>query len=203
MHEHQHEHGRDRHGNPDDLREYIARLEDPSRLEWQRPDDVVRALGLKRGSVVAEIGSGTGYMSVRLARKVGRTGRVFAVDVEPRLLTLVRDRLTSDRVPWITPVLGLPDDPLLPGESCDRILMVNAYHHLPDRPRALRRMARLLRRGGRIALIDFHDRELPVGPPPDHKVSRETALREVTRAGLKLERELDFLPYQYFLIIRA
>ena len=190
------------HGNPEDLDAYIARLEDPARDEWQRPDAVVAALGLRRGQTVGEIGGGPGYWSLRLARKVGPAGRVYAVDVEPRLLEVLRQRLEERKVGNVTPVLGLPEDPLLPVASCDLVLLVNAYHHLPDGPAYLRRLARALRRGGRIVNADFHKRETPVGPPVEERVSREEFLAGARRAGLVPVAEHDFLPYQYCVALR-
>jgi ubiquinone/menaquinone biosynthesis C-methylase UbiE len=197
-----HEH-RDAHGNPADLAHYIERLEAPDREEWQKPDEVVAALALRPGYIVADLGAGPGYFSLRLARKVGKRGRVFAVDVEPSILTVLRERLAAQKIERITPVLGLPDDPLLPEASCDRVLSVNAYHHYPDGPAALRHMARLLRRSGRLAVIDFHKRESPMGPPLEERVAREDFLRDVGRARLKVATELTFLPHQYFFVLRA
>jgi ubiquinone/menaquinone biosynthesis C-methylase UbiE len=191
-----------KHGNPDDLEAYIARMEEPERAQWQKPDEVVSALKLKSGQVACDIGSGPGYFSLRLARSVGDSGRVFAVDVEPRILAALRKRIESAGARNVTPVLSLPDDPLLPRAACDLILIVDTYHHFPNGPAYLRGLSRSLRPGGRIVNIDFHKRELPVGPPVDHKVAREAFLRDAQSAGLKLLAEHDFLPYQYFLVLQ-
>jgi ubiquinone/menaquinone biosynthesis C-methylase UbiE len=191
------------HGNPDDLVGYIARLESPERAEWQKPDEVVAALRLRAGHVVADMGAGPGYFSLRLARKVGKGGRVFAVDIETALLSALRDRIAAQKLTQITPVLALPKDALLPPASCDRVLSVNAYHHLLDGPAALRRMAALLKRGGRLAVIDFHKRETGMGPPVRDRVSREAFLKDVKRAGLRVAAEPSFLPHQYFFLLRA
>jgi ubiquinone/menaquinone biosynthesis C-methylase UbiE len=189
------------HGNPADLAAYIERLESPERAEWQVPDKVVAALGLRPGQVVADLGAGPGYFSLRLARKVGKRGRVFAVDVEPALLSVLRQRVASGKVVQITPVLGLPENPLVPPASCDRVLSVNAYHHYANGPAALREMASLLRRGGRLALVDFHKRETGVGPPVEERIDRDTFLAHAERAGLRVHKELTFLPYQYFFLL--
>jgi SAM-dependent methyltransferase len=101
----------------------------------------------------------------------------------------------------VTPVLGLAHDPLVPAVACDLILVVNVFHHVPEKAAYLRRLQDGLRPGGRLALIDFHKRELPVGPPVDHKLSREDCLEQVHAAGLQVATELDSLPYQYFLIV--
>jgi len=194
-------HGKDHHGNPADLDGYIARMEEPSRAAWQKPDEVVRALGLRPGQAACDVGAGPGYFSLRLARAVGEAGHVYAVDVEPRILSVLRDRVQSSNARNVTPVLSLPDDALLPAASCDLILIVDTYHHFPDGPAYLRRLSRALRPGGRIANVDFHKRELPVGPPPEHKVAREAFLADATAAGLRLAEEHTFLPYQYFVVL--
>jgi len=194
-------HGKDHHGNPADLEGYIARMEEPSRAAWQKADEVVRALGLRPGQAACDVGAGPGYFSLRLARAVGEAGHVYAVDVEPRILSVLRDRVQSSNARNVTPVLSLPDDALLPAASCDLILIVDTYHHFPDGPAYLRRLSRALRPGGRIANVDFHKRELPVGPPPEHKVAREAFLADATAAGLRLVEEHTFLPYQYFVVL--
>lgn len=190
------------HGNPEDLEACIGRLLDPARARWQKPAAVVRALGLRPGQTVAEIGAGVGYFTGRLARAVGPRGRVYAVDPEPRMLEALVARLARAGARNVTPVLGRDDDPLLPPASCDLVLAVNTYHHVPDGPVFLRRLTRLLRPGGRLANVDFHRRETPVGPPLEHRVARETFVREAARAGLRRAVERDFLPYQYFLLLK-
>jgi ubiquinone/menaquinone biosynthesis C-methylase UbiE len=195
-------HTRGTHGNPADLASYLERLESPERATWQMPDKVVAALGLRRGQIVADLGAGPGYFSLRLARKVGRQGRVFAVDVEPAILNVLRERIEKQKVFQITPVLGLPENPLVPPAICDCVLSVNAYHHYSGGPAALRRMASLLRRNGRLALIDFHKRETAVGPPLEERIARETFVGHAAKAGLRVDRELGFLPHQYFFLLK-
>ena len=201
-HAHHHE-ARDVYRNPKDLKAYLKRLLSPDRDAWQLPDRVVRALSLRKGACVAEIGSGPGYFTSRLARAVGKGGAVYAVDVEPQLLCVLRDRLQKGRIVNVTPVLAYGTDPLLPPCSCDLILVVNAFHHFHDLPAYLRRLKAALRRCGRIVNIDFQDRETPVGPPVDHRLAREDFLASARRAGLRLVDEPTFLPHQYFLILSA
>ncbi|MFL5436895.1 MAG: class I SAM-dependent methyltransferase [Myxococcales bacterium] len=194
---HEHQHGK--HGNPEDVDSYIARMEEPGRAAWQKPDEVLKALGLAPGQVVCDIGAGPGYFALRAAR-LGT--QVFAVDVEPRILQALQKRIAKSGLRTVTPVLGLDDDPLIPERACDLVLVVDTYHHFPDGPAYLQRLARSLKPGGRIANIDFHKRELPVGPPVQHKVTRDDFLRDAQAAGLELDKEYDFLPYQYFLVLR-
>jgi SAM-dependent methyltransferase len=193
---------RDRHGNPTDFAAYVARLDDPGRGKWQLPDRVVAALGLKKGGRAAEIGSGTGQFAIRMAKAVGEDGRVFAIDVEPRMLDLLAERAAAAKAWGIVGLLA-PEGGGLPPEPVDAILMVNVLHHVKDRADYLRALATRLNPRGRIAIVDFHERELPVGPPPDHKLARADAIAAVKEAGLRLVREEKFLPYQYFLIAGA
>jgi SAM-dependent methyltransferase len=193
---------RRRYGNPADLEAFIRRQMDPGRARWQKPDAVVRALGLRRGQVVADVGAGPGFFTLRLARAVGPTGQVYAVDPEPSVLDVLRERLGRSRVRNVTPVLARADDPMLPAGCCDLALVVNSYHHVPDGPAFLRRLAQALTRGGRIVNIDFARRETPAGPPVEHRIARERFLRDARRGGLDLVAEHRFLPYQYFLVLR-
>jgi ubiquinone/menaquinone biosynthesis C-methylase UbiE len=192
-----------RYGNPADIARMIARQLAPDRAEWQKPGAVVRALGLRPGQIVADIGAGPGYFTMRLARAVGPRGHVYAVDPEPAILAALRERLAAARTSNVTPVLGRADDPLLPAGRCHIALIVDSYHHFGDGPGVLRRVARALRRGGRLVNIDFAKRETPMGPPLEHRVAREDFLRDARRAGLQFVSEHAFLPHQYFLVLRA
>jgi len=200
-HGHGHGHAHGSHGNPGDLEAYVARLDDPERARWQKPARVIAAAGVQKGHVVCEVGGGTGYFALRLARAVGRAGHVYAVDPEARLLEILRDRVAAAGARNVSPILALPSDPLIPDASCDRILIVAAYHHFPDGVASLRALRRKLRRGGRLVNVDFREGELPVGPPPELKVGRAEFLRDAGRADLTLVREETFLPYQYLLVL--
>ena len=200
---HAHERGYDRHRNPNDLAAYLARLEDPTREQWQQPDAVVAALRLSPGQTVAEIGAGPGYFSLRLARAVGDAGHVFAVEVEPRILEVLRERIAASGLRNLSPVLALPDDALLPRASCDCVLLVNTFHHFAEPVAALLRLSRSLRPGGRLVNIDFHARETGMGPPLAHRVPREQFLSWVEAAGLRLVEEPEFLPHQYFVVAQV
>lgn len=196
-----HEHPEER-GGPTALDAYVADMEDASRAAWQRPDEVVRALELEPGDTACDIGAGPGYFSLRLARVVAPAGHVYAVDVEPRMLEALNERLERASVDNVTPVLSLPADPLLADRLCDLVLIVNTYHHFPDPPRYLKRLTRALRPGGRLVNIDFHKRETPHGPPVARRVAREDFLNDARGAGLEPLGEPAFLPYQYFVVLR-
>ena len=185
-----------------DLVGYIASLEEPGRAEWQKPDEVIRALNLAPGETLCDVGSGPGYFALRAARRLEKSGWVYAEDVEASMIDALRDRISQARLSNVTPILGLPDDPLLPREACDVILVVNTYHLFPNGPAFLRRLAKSLKPGGRLANIDFHKRETPQGPVLTRRVARETFLADAQRASFRLFGEETFLPYQYFLLLK-
>lgn len=191
------------YGNPSNLDDYIAELSSPARDAWQKPDQVVAALGLKAGETACDIGSGPGYFTLRLARAIGPSGFVYAIDVEARMLQALRERLERARVRNVAPVLALSDDPLLPPGACDVVLVVNTYHLFPDRAGYLKRLRQSLKPRGRIVNVDYQRRPTPIGPPLDHRVARETFLSEAKAAGLSLAGEQSFLPYQYFVVLQA
>jgi ubiquinone/menaquinone biosynthesis C-methylase UbiE len=193
---------RDRHGNPEDFAHYLARLDDPERDAWQKADEVVRALDLREGAVACDLGAGPGAFALRLARAVGPRGRVHAIDVEPRMLEILGSRAREAGLANVNAILAPGGDVAVPPEPCDAILVVNAFHHFPDGAAALRRLGGALAPGGVLANVDFHGGELPVGPPADHKVSREAFLEAAAAAGLEVAREETFLPYQYFFVLR-
>jgi SAM-dependent methyltransferase len=197
-----HGHARDRHGNPEDFAAYLAKLEGSDRAGWQKPDEVVAALGLRPGGVAADVGVGPGYFALRMARAVAPSGRVHAIDSEPRMLDLLRERAAAAGVANVLPHLAADGVPVIP-EPVDVVLVVNTYHHFPDGPATLRALAARLRSGGRLVNIDFHAGELPVGPPPEMRLSREAFLDAADEAGLWLAEERTFLPYQYFLALGA
>ncbi len=186
---------------PEDLKSALKRQLAPRRKKWQKPEAVVRALGLRRGQVIAEIGSGPGYFTPRLARAVGRAGHVYAVDPEGAVLDVLRKRLKQAGVRNVTPVLGRADDPLLPAGRCDLAVIINVYHHMHGGPAFLRRLAARLAPGARVVNVDWNETS-EFGPPPKRRVPRARFLRDARRAGLRLVGERTFLPHQYFLELR-
>jgi len=200
---HHHDHNRDHYGNPKDLKAYLDRLEGPARKEWQKPDVVVRSLRLKPGQTVAEIGSGPGYFTLRLAKAVGKRGRVFAAEVEPKMIAILRDRLEQKKVTNVTPVLASQHDSHLPAGLADVVFIVNTFHHFPNGSAYLRALEACLMPDGRLVNIDFREGDLPVGPPADHKMSRADFLKLAKAVGFTLAAEHTFLPYQYFVELRC
>jgi ubiquinone/menaquinone biosynthesis C-methylase UbiE len=183
-----------------DPQAYIAMLENPKRDAYQKPDEVVAALALKPGETVADIGSGSGYFTLRFAPKVGPAGRVYAVDVDPEMVRHLNRRLREAGVRNVQTVLADPADPLLPDASVDRFVVVNTWHHVEKQPEYLALMKRMLKPGGQVVMIDYQKRELPVGPPLAMKIAREDLVAQMAKSGFRLAQEHTFLPYQYFLV---
>lgn len=186
----------------DDVERWVRRFDDPSRDAWQKPEAIIEFLGIPHAAVVADIGAGTGYFTVRLARAVGGQGRVLAVDVEPSLVEHVRERAASQHLDSIEAILAAPDDPRLPDAGVDRILIVDTWHHIDDRLAYLARLARALRPGGSVVVVDFREGELPVGPPPGHKMAESRVRAEFAEAGWTFVEASEALEYQYVLKFR-
>jgi len=183
-----------------DVPYWSAVFDDPARDAWQKPKELVAALGLRHGNVVADLGAGTGYLSRLLAAAVGPEGTVLAVDTEPNLVVHLRERAEREKTANVVPILASAGDPRLPAGLVDLILIVDTYHHLDARRTYLPALRRFLRPDGRVAIVDWHKRELPVGPPPEHKLTREQVLDEMRASGFVLAAEHAILPYQYFLV---
>jgi ubiquinone/menaquinone biosynthesis C-methylase UbiE len=183
-----------------DTKAYIAMLEGPARDAYQKPDEVIRALGLKPGETVADIGSGSGYFTLRLARAVGESGHVYGVDIDPDLIRYLNRRIRDTGLRNVHTVLAEPDDPLLPDRSVDRFIIVDTWHHIENQDRYLALLKKLLKPGGQIVMIDYQKRELPVGPPVSMKIARTDLVRQMLDNGFRLVKEHTFLPYQYFLV---
>jgi ubiquinone/menaquinone biosynthesis C-methylase UbiE len=183
-----------------DPQAYIAMLENPARDAYQKPEEVLKALALREGETVADIGAGSGYFTLRFARAVGESGRVWAVDVDPAMILHLNRRVHETGLWQIRSLLAPPDDPLLADASVDRFFICDTWHHIDAQERYLALMKKMLRPGGQVVMIDFQKRELPVGPPLAMKIAREALVEQMQRAGFRLLREHGFLPYQYFLV---
>lgn len=183
-----------------DPKAYVAALEDPERDAYQKPDEVLQALDLKAGQHVADIGAGSGYFTLRLAHHVGPTGRVHAVDVSPDMIAHIDRRVAAAGLRNVRTTLAPPDDPRLPDASIDLVFVCDVWHHIENQTAYLAKLRRALKPGGRLAMLDFHKRELPVGPPAEMKIAREELLAQMERARFRVTAEHTFLPYQYFLV---
>ncbi len=168
--------------------------EDPERASWQFPGRVIESLALQPGDRVADLGSGSGYFTFRLAEAVGPAGRVYAVDIDEDMNELVEDRAREKGIDHVETILARKHDPRLPESGVDLILAVNSYHHLENRTDYFKNVARSLRPGGRVAIIDFREEAFR------HHTQKKVLLREMKEAGYRVARDFDFLPRQNFLI---
>jgi SAM-dependent methyltransferase len=182
-----------------DAEKWAKVFDDPERDAWQKPHEVIQALALKPDAIVADIGAGTGYFSVRFAHMLPQ-GRVYGVDTEPGMVKHLAERAKREGLKNITAVAGKPGDPRLP-EKADLVVLVDVYHHVEDRERYFRNLQKALKPGGRVAVIDFR-MDSPVGPPKRARVAPGAVKSELKRAGYVLAQEHAFLPNQYFLVFR-
>lgn len=178
---------------PQSSEEYARVLNDPKRDAWQMPHEVIVALNLQKDESIADIGAGTGYFSKRFAR---HAGVVLAVDIDGKLLEQAAQGAPGN----LKTVLAAPDDPRLPAKSVDTIFFCDVLHHIDKREAYYPKLERALKPGGRIVVIDFQKRESPVGPPLSMRMSKEDVEGEFSRAGFRKTKEIELLPYQYFLI---
>ena len=170
-----------------------------NRNEWQQPERVIQSLQIKPGDHVADLGSGGGYFTFRLAKAVGPSGKVYAVDVDPDMTDLVAKQAKKENVGNIEVILAKPDDPLLPATGVDLILTVDTYHHIGNRVSYFVNLRKYLRPDGRIAVIDF-DRRAWLEGLFRHYTPSEFIKREMEDAGYTLKHEFNFLDRQSFLI---
>ena len=161
------------------------RLEDPERLRWLPPEDVLALLNIVPGEVIADIGAGTGYFSLPMAERAGNTGLVIAVDAQAEMLDWIRRKMEASGISNIQMVHAEAQATTLPRKSCDLVFMANVWHEFPDRVAVLAEAARILKRGGRLAILDWRPYvERVAGPPLDHRLSVESCTREMENAGL-------------------
>jgi len=179
--------------------QWASVFDDPARDAWQKPHEVIEALALSPRATVADIGAGTGYFAVRLAHMVPE-GKVVAVDTEPDMVRYLAERASKSGLTNLVAVQGTPASPKLP-EKVDQVLLVDVFHHIDDRVRYFRDLRASLNAGGKIAIIDFRQ-DSTVGPPTQARLAPEQVISELTQAGYTLDKTLDFLPNQYFLIFR-
>jgi len=182
-----------------DAEKWAKAFDDPERDAWQKPHEVIRALGLAPDAAVADIGSGTGYFAVRLAHAVAK-GRVYGVDIEPDMVKYLADRAKREGLANVFSVAGRADDPRLPAKV-DLVLMVDVYHHVANRESYFTRLAGSLKPGARVAIIDFRENS-PMGPPRRERIAPSRVKEELARAGYSPVEEHAFLPNQYFLVFK-
>lgn len=184
----------------------LGLLEGPDREAWQKPDLIMDVLGIADGAVVADLGAGGGWFTMRLARRVGPNGLVYAQDIQEEMIDAIRRRVVRENLSNVRTVLGTVSDPKLP-RGLDAVLIVNSYHEMdvPENPDSiltlLRNLAAVLKPQGRIGVVDFTPGNGGPGPPAGERVPQEGLIKTAAAAGLRLTRRELVPPYQYLVVL--
>ena len=183
----------------------LGLLEGPDRDQWQKPEQIMDALGIADGAVVADLGAGGGWFTIRLARRVGPNGLVYAEDIQPEMIEAIGRRVQREGLANVRTILGTANDPHLP-RGIDAVLIVDAYHEMeePADPRAivalLRNVERSLKPQGRLGIVDFSPGGGGPGPVPEERVAPAAAIKAAAEAGLQLIAQEAVLPFQFLLV---
>jgi len=180
--------------------EGAAWLERRERELEEDPNLALRLLGIKRGATVADIGAGTGYYSIRMAKIVGPLGKVYASDIQVGMLNLLQQNVVRAQVTNVIPVLGAFDDPKLPAGSLDLAIMVDVYHEVSEPQKLLQRLREALKPDGRLVLLEYRAEDPDVPILPDHKMTKAQVKLEVEHEGFKQSRVYNDLPWQHLFV---
>jgi len=175
-------------------------LDRAERDQEEDPDRAIDALKLPKGATVADIGAGSGYMTEKLAKRVGPMGKVYATDIQQGMIDLLSKRIAKRKLTNVTPVLSTQDDPRLPADAVDLVIMVDVYHELSQPQLMLRHIRASLKPGGRLVLLEYRKEDPNVPIRPEHKMSVAEAKLEVEAEGFKLTATNEDLPRQHILI---
>jgi ubiquinone/menaquinone biosynthesis C-methylase UbiE len=175
-------------------------LDRAERDQEEDPDRAVDVLKLQKGATVADIGAGSGYVTEKLAKKVGPTGRVYATDIQQGMIDLINKRIAKRKLTNVTPVLSTQDNPGLPIEGIDLVIMVDVYHELSQPQLMLRQIKASLKPGGRLVIVEYRKEDPSIPIRPEHKMSVAEAKLEVEAEGFKLTQTNEDLPRQHVLI---
>jgi ubiquinone/menaquinone biosynthesis C-methylase UbiE len=177
-------------------------LDRSERESEEHPDQALDALGLKPGMVVGDVGAGTGYMSLKMAKRVGPSGKVYAEDVQPEMLRLLRQNAAKAKVTNVETVLGNETDPKLPAGQLDLILLVDVYHEFSQPQKMLQRMREALKPDGRLVLLEYRKEDPTIPIRPEHKMSVQEVKTELEAEGFRMDQVLEILPRQHILILK-
>jgi predicted methyltransferase len=183
----------------------LGLLEAPDRDQWQKPDQIMDALGIADGSVVADLGAAGGWFTLRLARRVGPNGRVFAEDIQPLMIEAIAQRVQNENLSNVTPILGTASDPRLPS-GLDAAIISDAYHEMDDPAdptlvvTLLKNIGRSLKPQGRLGIVDWTPGNGGPGPAADQRVDPNTIIQAARAAGLQLISRDDIPPFVFLLV---
>lgn len=172
----------------------------PERESEEHPEQALDAIGIRRGSTVADIGAGVGYFTLRLAKRVGPDGVVYGEDVQQYMIDQLLKNAKAKKVTNVRPVVGGYDDPKLPKDSLDLVLLVDVYHEFSEPQKMLDRIRESLKTGGRLVLLEYRAEDPAVPIRPEHKMTVEQVKAEIEPQGYKFDRVSEVLPQQHILI---
>lgn len=204
-HEHCSAHDHDHvHGHMDkrftDADKWAKVFDDPKRDEWQKPEKTIEALNISDNSIIADIGAGTGYFAIRIAKQHPKS-KVLAVDVEPDMVAYIEKRAKHENLANIEPVLVPHSEELKLPEAVDQVLVIDTYHHIPDRTMYFKNLSKYMKPQGSLVIIDF-TLESPEGPPKEHRIQPAQIQEELKDCGFEQVKSLHFLPFQFFLVFQ-
>ena len=179
----------------------IPWLNRPERIQEENPEEMLEQLKVQPGMTVCDMGCGDGYYTIELARRVGPTGKVIAVDIQPEMLQELSRRCEQNNLKNVDMILGLPHDPKLPEGKLDLILMVDVYHEFSNPIEMLESMRNSLKKDGRIALVEFRGEDPQVPIKPEHKMTKKQILKEYEANAFRLVDQYDRLPWQHLMFL--
>jgi ubiquinone/menaquinone biosynthesis C-methylase UbiE len=177
-------------------------LDREEREQQEQPEIAIAQFNLKPGMMIGDVGAGTGYYSVRMAKAVGPSGVVYANDIQPGMLDKLRERAAAAHVTNIVPILGSEADPKLPAGKLDFVVMVDVYHELSRPQRMLDGIQESLKPGGQLVLLEYRKEDPSVPIRPEHKMTVEEVKAEVTPEGFRFEKVVDKMPWQHIIFFR-
>ena len=182
------------------LQDRIRSQERAERDAWQKPDEVIKALELKNGDIVADIGAGTGYFTRRFSKAVAPSGKVYAVDIAADVLEYLKQQAEKENLQNIVTIVSREDDPMLPKNVVDLAFFCDTTHHIANRANFYRRMSPGLKPHGQLAIIDYPPGGSHTPHPAEQLVPRSQVISEAEEAGFRWVKDFKFLPYHYFLL---
>jgi ubiquinone/menaquinone biosynthesis C-methylase UbiE len=174
----------------------------PERESDERPDQALEAIGIRKGSTVADIGAGVGYFTWRLAERVGPDGIVYGEDIQQRMLDQLLKNMDARRLTNVKPVLGTIDDPKLPKNSLDLVLLVDVYHEFSEPEKMLDRIREALKPGGRIVFLEYRAEDPKVPIRPEHEMTVSQVRAEVEPEGYRFDKAIEVLPQQHIIVFK-
>ena len=177
-------------------------LERPERDAEENPQAAIDALGLKSGMVVCDLGAGSGYYSIRMAQKVGAQGKVYAVDIQPGMIKLLEKRIKDEKLKNIVPVLSTANDPKLPDNEIDLMILVDVYHEFDQPQMMLKKIRKSLKDEGRLVLLEFRKEDPKVPIREEHKMSIQQVKAEMEAEGFEIAEVKEHLPWQHMIFLK-